>query len=109
MQLACRRCRALGRKTAISGGKSRQMHKITCLPDKTQLSIGEGETILAASLRAGVPHAHACGGGQLSSSWRNMGLERLEHCSESNELEPAIALPPGLGPQRPIFWRAKDS
>jgi hypothetical protein len=28
------------------------MHQIDCLPDKTQLSIGEGETILEASLRA---------------------------------------------------------
>ncbi len=31
------------------------MHRIACLPDKTQLSIGEGETILQASLRAGIP------------------------------------------------------
>src|SRR6266581_6086092 len=91
MQLACRRCRALGRKTAISGGKSRQMHKITCLPDKTQLSIGEGETILAASLRAGVPHAHACGGRAHCSTCRIWVLEGLEHCSERSELERAIA------------------
>ena len=38
------------------------MPKIACLPDTTEFSIGEDETILEASLRANIAHAHACGG-----------------------------------------------
>src|SRR5208282_3121793 len=77
--------------------KSQQMHRIACLPDKTQLSIGEEETILEASLRAGIPHAHACGGRAHCSTCRVWILEGLEHCSERSELERAIAGPLRFG------------
>ena len=79
--------------------ESRPMHNIACLPDKTQISIGEGETILAASLRAGVPHAHACGGRARCSTCRVWILEGLENCSERNELERAFASPLRFGPE----------
>lgn len=75
------------------------MHTIACLPDKTQLSIGAGETILEASLRAGVPHAHACGGRAHCSTCRVWILEGLEHCSERSEPERAIAGPLRFGPE----------
>lgn len=75
------------------------MPKIECLPDRASLSIGEGETILEASLRAGVPHAHACGGRALCSTCRVWILEGLEHCSERSELERAIAGPLRFGPE----------
>ena len=65
------------------------MHKIACLPDNRQLSIEAGETILEASLRAGVPHAHACGGRARCSTCRIWVLEGLEHCSERSERERA--------------------
>jgi adenylate cyclase len=61
------------------------MHRIACLPDKSQLSIGEEETILEASLRAGIPHAHACGGRAHCSTCRVWILEGLAHCSERSE------------------------
>jgi adenylate cyclase len=34
------------------------------------LSIEEGQTILEASLKAGIPHCHACGGKGQSSTCR---------------------------------------
>jgi class 3 adenylate cyclase/nitrite reductase/ring-hydroxylating ferredoxin subunit len=75
------------------------MPKIVCLPDKTQFSIGGGETILEASLRAGVQHAHACGGRAHCSTCRVWILEGLEHCSERSDLERAIAGPLRFGPE----------
>ena len=85
------------------------MPKIACLPDKTQVSIEDGETILAASLRAGVPHAHACGGRAHCSTCRVWILEGLEHCSERNELERAIAAPLHFGPEVRLACQTKVS
>ena len=75
------------------------MHKIACLPDKAELSIAEGETILEASLRAGIPHAHACGGRAQCSTCRVWILEGLEHCGERTEPERAIAGPLRFAPE----------
>ena len=85
------------------------MPKIDCLPDKTQLSIEDGETILEASLRAGVPHAHACGGRAHCSTCRVWILEGLEHCSERNERERAIAGPLRFGPEVRLACQTKVS
>ncbi|MBI2747764.1 MAG: 2Fe-2S iron-sulfur cluster binding domain-containing protein [Burkholderiales bacterium] len=85
------------------------MPKITCLPDKTRFSIGEGETILEASLRASVPHAHACGGLAHCSTCRVRILEGLEHCCERNELERAIATPLRFGPEVRLACQTKVS
>jgi class 3 adenylate cyclase/nitrite reductase/ring-hydroxylating ferredoxin subunit len=85
------------------------MHKIACLPDETQISIGERETILEASLRAGVPHAHACGGRALCSTCRIWILEGLEHCSERSDLERAIAGPLRFGSEVRLACQTKVS
>lgn len=85
------------------------MHNIACLPDKIQFFIGEGETILDASLRAGVPHAHACGGRARCSTCRVWILEGLEHCSERKELERAIAGPLRFGPEVRLACQTKVS
>jgi ferredoxin len=55
------------------------MHEIAFLPDKAELAIAEGETILEASLRAGIRHADARGGRALCSTCRVWILEGLEH------------------------------
>ena len=89
--------------------KRRQMPKITCLPDKTQFSINEGETILEAILRANVPHAHACGGLARCSTCRVWILEGLQHCSERNELERALATPLRFGPEVRLACQTKIS
>jgi class 3 adenylate cyclase/nitrite reductase/ring-hydroxylating ferredoxin subunit len=85
------------------------MHRITCLPDKTQLSIQEGETILTASLRGGIPHAHACGGRAHCSTCRIWILEGLENCSERSELERAIAGPLRFAPEVRLACQTKVS
>ena len=85
------------------------MHRIACLPDKTELSLGEGETILQASRRAGIPHAHACGGRAHCSTCRVWILEGLEHCSERSELERAIAGPLRFRPEVRLACQTKAS
>ena len=85
------------------------MPKIACLPDKTDISVEDGETILAASLRAGIPHAHACGGRAHCSTCRVWILEGLEHCSERSELERAIADPLRFGPEVRLACQTKVS
>src|SRR2546422_11073782 len=49
------------------------------------------ETILQASLRSGIPHAHACGGNARCSTCRVLVLEGLEHCDPPNEKERVLA------------------
>ena len=85
------------------------MPKIACLPDNAQLSVGAGETILEASLRAGIPHAHACGGRARCSTCRIWILEGLEYCSERNEQERAIAGPLRFGPEVRLACQTKVS
>ena len=85
------------------------MPKITCLPDTKQFSIEAGESILAASLRAGIPHAHACGGLARCSTCRVWILEGLEHCSEPTEAERAIAGPLHFGPELRLACQTRVS
>lgn len=85
------------------------MHKITCQPDTTQFSIEEGETILEASLRAGIPHAHACGGLARCSTCRVWIVEGLEYCGERTESERAIAGPLGFGAEVRLACQTKVS
>jgi len=85
------------------------MHKIACLPDNVRFSIEAGETILEASLRAGIPHAHACGGRALCSTCRIWVLEGLEYCSERSERERAIAVPLRFGPEVRLACQTKVS
>ena len=46
------------------------MSQLYALPDDRTLTIAPGETLLAATLRQGVPHAHACGGQAVCSTCR---------------------------------------
>ena len=85
------------------------MPRITCLPDKIQFSIGEGESILEASLRADVSHAHACGGRARCSTCRVWILEGLEHCSERSEAERALTTPLRFGPEVRLACQTKVS
>src|SRR5437868_12032784 len=50
-----------------------------------------GETILQASLRAAIPHAHACGGLARCSTCRVQVVEGLDHCAARNEQEQELA------------------
>ena len=85
------------------------MPKIACLPDQTEYSIEEGETILQAALRANVPHTHACGGLARCSTCRVWVLDGLERCSERNEAERAIAAPLHFGAEVRLACQTKVS
>ena len=67
------------------------MALIYYLPDKIEFEANEGETILMAALRAGIMHAHLCGGSARCSTCRVIILEGLENCTPRNAEEQAIA------------------
>jgi adenylate cyclase len=66
-------------------------YRLTYTIEGRTASIAEGESILQASLRAGVPHAHACGGNARCSTCRVQIVDGLAHCAARNEKERALA------------------
>jgi len=72
--------------------------RISYLPDQQEIDIQPAETILQASLRAGIPHTHVCGGKARCSTCRVLILEGLEHCAPRNALEQALAMRLGFDP-----------
>jgi adenylate cyclase len=74
------------------------MAVISYLPDERKLEIQPAETILQASLRAGIPHTHVCGGKARCSTCRVLILEGLEHCDSRNPREQALATRLGFDP-----------
>jgi len=67
------------------------MALIHYLPDKIEFEANEGETILMAALRAGIAHAHLCGGSARCSTCRVIIIEGLENCTPRNDEEQVIA------------------
>ena len=67
------------------------MPTIHSLPDDRDIEVADGETILAASLRADIPHAHACGGQARCSTCRVLVLEGVEMCGSRTEREERLA------------------
>ncbi len=66
--------------------ESDKIHLIDFLGEKF-VPISEGETILHASLKAGIPHYHACGGNAKCSTCRVLILGGMENLSRINEKE----------------------
>src|SRR5947209_2892659 len=60
------------------------------IEDKTA-EAAAGETILRTSLRAAIPHAHACGGQARCSTCRVQVVEGLECCAPRNDREGEMA------------------
>ncbi len=56
-------------------------------------------TILQASLGAGIPHAHVCGGRARCSTCRVLVTQGLEHCLPRNENEERLARIKGFSPE----------
>lgn len=75
--------------------KDRPWH-IHCLPDDRSIEVSAEQTILDASLAAGIPHTHVCGGRARCSTCRVMVLEGLEHCSPRNAAEERLTRHLGL-------------
>ena len=67
------------------------MPKIYYVPDDREVETSPATTILRASLEAGIPHAHACGGNARCSTCRVLVLEGVEHCGPRNEQEQQFA------------------
>lgn len=67
------------------------MPVIHCLPDEATLSCEPGTRILHALQEAGVPIAHACGGGARCSTCRVQVLAGLDACEPRNDAEQRIA------------------
>ncbi len=67
------------------------MPNIHYLLDNQDIEANAGETILQASLRAGIPHTHACGGHARCSTCRVMIVAGVEHCPPRNAAEQAMA------------------
>ena len=74
------------------------MARIFSLPDEQELHKQPSETILQASLRAGIPHTHVCGGKARCSTCRVLILEGLEHCAPRNAREHVLATRLGFDP-----------
>ena len=67
------------------------MPTIRSLPDDRHIEVADGETILTASLRADIPHAHACGGKARCSTCRVLVLEGVEVCGPRTPPEERLA------------------
>jgi adenylate cyclase len=75
------------------------MPTVCYMPDTRDVEAALGEPLLRAALRAGVPHAHACGGNARCSTCRVQVLEGLDHCAARNEREQALAERLHFGPE----------
>ncbi|MEO9211443.1 MAG: adenylate/guanylate cyclase domain-containing protein [Ginsengibacter sp.] len=69
--------------------ESDKIHQVEFLGEKL-VPISEGETILHASLKVGIPHYHACGGNAKCSTCRVLILGGIKNLSEINEKEYAL-------------------
>jgi adenylate cyclase len=67
------------------------MARIRFLPDELDVEALADETLLHASIRAGIPHTHACGGNARCSTCRVIVLDGVENCAPRTEAEHAIA------------------
>jgi len=72
--------------------------EIRFLPDHKVVETKRSQTILAAALKAGIPHTHACGGNARCSTCRVLVLEGMEHCSEPTWKETRIVKKLGFSP-----------
>ena len=75
------------------------MPEIHYLPDDRAIEIYDDDIILEASLRAGIPHTHVCGGSARCSTCRVLIVEGLEFCSPRTSLEEELAKKLHLEPE----------
>lgn len=74
------------------------MPQVCYLPDEKRVDAETGETLLHASLRASIAHAHACGGNARCSTCRVLIVDGLEHCAPPNDKETRLAERLHFGP-----------
>ena len=76
-------------------------------PDDKQIVMRDSETILAASLRDGIPHAYACGGRARCSICRISVEEGLEFCSPRSKGERIVAERLNFSPETRLACQTK--
>ena len=76
-------------------------------PDDKQIVMCGSETILAASLREGIPHAYACGGRARCSICRISVEEGLEFCSPRSKGERIVAERLNFSPETRLACQTK--
>lgn len=74
------------------------MSRIFYEPDDKLIKAETAEPILSASLRAGIPHAHACGGNARCSTCRVLVTDGLENCGPRTAPESLLANRLSFGP-----------
>jgi adenylate cyclase len=67
------------------------MPTLHILPDDVRVETRAGETLLEATLRAGIPHAHACGGHARCSTCRVEVREGVDDCAPRTDAEQVLA------------------
>ena len=67
------------------------MAKVISLPDNVEIDVADGETLLEAALRSGIPLTHACGGRAKCSTCRVWVLDGLDAASPRSEAENVLA------------------
>ena len=75
------------------------MPQIHYMPDDRSIDIDDDDIILEASLRAGIPHTHICGGSARCSTCRVLVVEGLEFCSPRTSPEEELAKKLRLEPE----------
>jgi len=75
------------------------MPSIHYVLDEKVIEAEAEETILQVSLRAAIPHAHACGGNARCSTCRVLIIEGVEHCAPRNEKEEPLDERLHFGPE----------
>ncbi|MBE9094435.1 adenylate/guanylate cyclase domain-containing protein [Tychonema sp. LEGE 07203] len=75
------------------------MPHIHYLPDDRTIEIDDDDIILEASLSAGIPHTHICGGSARCSTCRVLIVEGLEFCSPRTSPEEELAKKLRLEPE----------
>ena len=71
---------------------------IRFLPDNKRIEVEDGETILAAALRAGIAHVHACGRIARCSTCRVEVQEGIDHCDPRTRAEQVLVERLGFHP-----------
>jgi len=75
------------------------MATIRILPDDVLIDLAPGETLLDASLRGGIAHAHACGGHARCSTCRVEVTDGIDACAPRTAAEQALAERLDFAPQ----------
>ncbi|MDQ6965718.1 MAG: adenylate/guanylate cyclase domain-containing protein [Mariprofundaceae bacterium] len=72
------------------------MTRVLSETDEKEFPIGQDQSVLEASLGAGIPHTHVCGGNARCSTCRIQVTGGLESCRTRNEAEQAMSHRLGL-------------